>query len=194
MKEYGGTFVFRDLRFLLPPLLSCEPVHGKRLIALGRWAFARANFARVFLGLGVGGTLNSFMENGERNVMSKEWYSRPVLFVADIDTSVDFYVKQLRFTQAWRYEEEGKAWVAQVDRQGCELILSSQWPDKVGKGLMFISLDVDVLDALRAELEGRGVEVKDGQWGYRLMVVADPDGNQLYFPYPASPATGPLGH
>jgi hypothetical protein len=46
-----------------------------------------------------------------------------------------------------------------------------------------------VLNALRVELEGRGVDVKDGQWGYRLMVVTDPDGNQLYFPYPASPAT-----
>jgi catechol 2,3-dioxygenase-like lactoylglutathione lyase family enzyme len=122
--------------------------------------------------------------------MSDKWYSRPVLFVADIDRSVDFYVERLGFTQAWRYEEEGKAYVAQVDRTGCELILSSQWPDKVGKGLMFISLDVGVLDALRAELEGRGVDVKDGQWGYRLMVVVDPDGNELYFPYPASPATG----
>jgi catechol 2,3-dioxygenase-like lactoylglutathione lyase family enzyme len=86
------------------------------------------------------------MANGEQNVMSNEWFARPVLFVADIDRSVDFYVEQLGFTQSWRYEEEGKAWVAQVDRQGCTLILSSQWPDKVGKGLMFISLDVGVLD------------------------------------------------
>src|ERR1700675_4112423 len=124
--------------------------------------------------------------------MSNEWYARPVLFVADIDSSVDFYVKQLGFTQPWRYEEEGKAWVAQVDRQGCELILSSQWPDKVGKGLMFISLDVGVLDALRAELGGRGVDVKDGQWGYRLMDIADPDGNELYFPYPPPGAPSPL--
>lgn len=52
--------------------------------------------------------------------MSNEWFARPVLFVADIDRSVDFYVKQLGFTQAWRYEEERKTWVAQVDRQGCE--------------------------------------------------------------------------
>jgi hypothetical protein len=44
----------------------------------------------------------------------------------------------------------------------------------VGKGLMFISLDVGVLDVLRAELEGRGVDVMDGQWGYRLMVMAEP--------------------
>jgi catechol 2,3-dioxygenase-like lactoylglutathione lyase family enzyme len=117
--------------------------------------------------------------------MSNQWYSRPVLFVADIGKSVDFYTKQLGFTQAWRYDEEGNAYVAQVDRQGCELILSSQWPDKAGKGLIFISLDVGVLNALRADLEGRGVNVKDGQWGYRLMIVVDPDGNELYFPYPA---------
>jgi len=117
--------------------------------------------------------------------MSNKWYARAVLFVADIDRSVDFYVKQLGFSQPWRYEEEGAAYVAQVERQGCELILSSQWPEKVGKGLMFISLDVEVLNALRAELEGRGVDVKEGRWGYKLMVIVDPDGNELYFPYPA---------
>ena len=86
--------------------------------------------------------------------MSNKWYARPVLFVADIDRSVDFYGQQLDFTESWRYEEDGKAYVAQVDRLGCELILSSQWPDKVGNGLMFISLDPGVLDALRVELEG----------------------------------------
>ena len=50
--------------------------------------------------------------------MSNEWFARPVLFVADIDRSVDFYVKQLGFSHPWRYEEEGKARVAQVERQG----------------------------------------------------------------------------
>jgi catechol 2,3-dioxygenase-like lactoylglutathione lyase family enzyme len=42
--------------------------------------------------------------------------------------------------------------------------------------------EVAAVDALRAELEARGVEVKDGRWGYRLVVVEDPDGHQLYFP------------
>lgn len=124
--------------------------------------------------------------------MSDNWYARPVLYVSDIDRSVDFYVKQLGFHQPWRYVQEGKAWVAQVERKGCELILTSQWPRKAGKGLLFISLDVDVLNALRAELEGRGVDVKDGHWGYRLMVVADPDGNELYFPYPGAEAAGTI--
>jgi catechol 2,3-dioxygenase-like lactoylglutathione lyase family enzyme len=99
--------------------------------------------------------------------MSNERYSRPVLFVADIDRSVDFYLKQLGFTHNWRYEEEGKAWVA---RQGCELILTAEWPDKTGNGLMFISLDAEVLNALRAELEGRSVDVKEGRAFPRLLV------------------------
>lgn len=112
------------------------------------------------------------------------WYSRPVLFVGDVDRSVDFYEKQLGFTQNWRYDDQEKAFVAQVDRAGCELILSSQWPAKVGMALIFISLDVDVLHALRAELGKKGVNIKDGWWGYETMIVSDPDGNELYFPYP----------
>ena len=38
--------------------------------------------------------------------MSNEWFARPVLFAADIDRSIDFYVKQLGFSHPWRYEEE----------------------------------------------------------------------------------------
>jgi catechol 2,3-dioxygenase-like lactoylglutathione lyase family enzyme len=118
------------------------------------------------------------------DVMSNKWYARTVLFVADIDRSVDFYVKQFGFTQNWRFvDEAGKAGVAQVARPGCELILTAESPDKAGKGLMFISLDVEVLNALRAELEGRGVDVKEGLWGYRVMVIVDPDGNEFYFAY-----------
>jgi len=46
---------------------------------------------------------------------------------------------------------------------------------------------------LRAELEGRGVSVKDGNWGYRVLVVEDLDGNVLYFPYPNEPESKPTG-
>jgi catechol 2,3-dioxygenase-like lactoylglutathione lyase family enzyme len=119
---------------------------------------------------------------------SPGWYARPILFVSDIDRSTAFYVGRLGFDECWRHEHDGKAIVAQVDRKGCELLLSSQEPDRTGRGRMFISLDVEVLDALRSELEGRGVAVEDGWWGYRLMVVRDPDGNELYFPYPADDA------
>ena len=125
-----------------------------------------------------------------------EWFARPVLHVSSVEASLRFYVDQLGFTIPWQFEEEGRVFVAQVDRTGCALILAEQWPEKVGKGLMFISLNVEpetheaavaALDALRAELEGRGVPVKDGRWGYRLLVVEDLDGNQLFFNYPNEP-------
>ena len=126
-----------------------------------------------------------------------EWFARPVLHVSDVEASLRFYVERLGFTVPWRYEEDGRVRVAEVDRSGCALILSQQWPEKVGKGLMFISLNVEpqtreaelaAVDALRAELEARDITVKDGHWGYRVLVVEDPDGNQLYFPYPNDPS------
>jgi catechol 2,3-dioxygenase-like lactoylglutathione lyase family enzyme len=123
-----------------------------------------------------------------------DWFARPVLHVTDVVASVRFYVDRLGFTNPWSYDEDGKPAVAQVERQGCAAILSSQWPEKVGKGLLFVSLNADTpaaqvaaLDALRAELEAKGAPVKDGSWGYRVLVVDDPDGNQLYFNYPNEP-------
>ena len=127
-----------------------------------------------------------------------DWFARPVLNVTDVDASLLFYTGQLGFTSPWRFDEDGRAYVAQVDRQGCALILADTWPDKIGKGLMFISLNVEpvtqvaALDALRAELEAKGVSVKEGSWGYRLLVVDDPDGNQLFFNYPNETASGKI--
>jgi catechol 2,3-dioxygenase-like lactoylglutathione lyase family enzyme len=127
-----------------------------------------------------------------------DWFARPVLHVTDVETSLRFYVERLGFTSAWRYDEDGRANVAEVDRQGCALILADHWPEKVGKGLMFISLNADTeaqitaLDTLRAELEAKGVPVKEGAWGYRLLVVDDPDGNQLFFNYPKKTASGKM--
>jgi catechol 2,3-dioxygenase-like lactoylglutathione lyase family enzyme len=128
-----------------------------------------------------------------------DWFARAVLHVTDVEASLRFYVDRLGFTSPWRYEEDGRPRVAQAERQGCALILSDQWPEKVGKGLMFISVNVEqgtresgiaALDALRAELEAKGAPVKEGSWGYRLLVVDDPDGNQLFFNYPAETASG----
>jgi uncharacterized glyoxalase superfamily protein PhnB len=130
-----------------------------------------------------------------------DWFARPVLHVADVQASLRFYVDRFGFTSPWHFEGDGKTFVAQVERQGCALILSSQWPEKVGKALMFISLNVEpatheaavaALDALRTELEAKGVPVKEGSWGYRLLVVDDPDGNQLFFNYPNETASGKI--
>jgi catechol 2,3-dioxygenase-like lactoylglutathione lyase family enzyme len=113
-----------------------------------------------------------------------DWYTRPVVAVSDVATALGFYIGQLGFTCDWSFDEAGTTFVAQVSRDGSELILGSQWPARNGKSLLFVSLDLPVLEALRAELEGRGVALEEGWWGYDLMIVTDPDGNRLFFPYP----------
>src|SRR5258708_8299876 len=97
-----------------------------------------------------------------------DWFARPVLHVTNIEASLRFYVDRLGFTSPWRYDEDG---VAQVDRQGCALILADTGPEKICKGLMFISLNaapetqVAALAALRAGFKAKGVAVKGGSWG-----------------------------
>ena len=132
-----------------------------------------------------------------------DWFGRSVLHVTDVDVSLRFYVERLGFASPWRYEADGRAEVAQVERSGCALILASHWPEKIGKGLLFISLNAApeaqtaALDALREEFAAKGVAVKEGRWGYRVLIVEDPDGNQLFFNYPSGdsgdPAATPAG-
>jgi catechol 2,3-dioxygenase-like lactoylglutathione lyase family enzyme len=113
------------------------------------------------------------------------WYARPILPVADVTVALSYYISALGFREDWRHEVDGRLLVAQVSGEACELILSCQWPDKAGQSMQFISLGHDALIALRDDLEARGVPVLDGEWGYRLMILDDPDGNQLLFPYPS---------
>jgi uncharacterized glyoxalase superfamily protein PhnB len=131
-----------------------------------------------------------------------KWFARPVLHVSNTETALRFYVEQLGFTADWRVEWDGKTHIVEVYRSDAVFILSDEWPEKAGKGLMFVSLNVEpwsnpaevaAVDALRAEFVSRGVAVKDGRWGHRLLVVEDPDGNQLYFPYPNPPGDVPSG-
>jgi catechol 2,3-dioxygenase-like lactoylglutathione lyase family enzyme len=112
------------------------------------------------------------------------WYSRPVLFVESVERSIAFYTEKLGFVESTRYEEEGKILVAQVNREDCEILLNCQQPEKTGHGRMFLSIDIGPLQALRAEFEGRRAPITDGWWGYDTMIIEDPDGNELFFPYP----------
>jgi catechol 2,3-dioxygenase-like lactoylglutathione lyase family enzyme len=113
-----------------------------------------------------------------------EWYSRPVFFVASVERAIAFYTETLGFAPGFRYEEGGKVLVAEVTREDCTLLLNCQQPGKTGCGRMFISLDLEPLKAVRADFEARGAPVKNGWWGYDTMIVEDPDGNELFFPYP----------
>jgi catechol 2,3-dioxygenase-like lactoylglutathione lyase family enzyme len=112
------------------------------------------------------------------------WYSRPVFFVESVERSIAFYTEKLGFTRGFNYEEKGKILVSQVNREDCEIILNCQQPEKIGRSRIFISIDLGLLQALRTEFERRGAPIRDGWWGYDTMIIEDPDGNELFFPYP----------
>ncbi len=114
------------------------------------------------------------------------WYARPVTSVADVERAQDFYIGKLGFKQDWRFEEDGKPLVAQVGRGraanlSCRPSGQTAWAKD---GCSFRSIRRCWTTA-RREFEAAGVEVEDGWWGYRVMIVHDPDGNELLFPYPS---------
>jgi len=55
---------------------------------------------------------------------------------------------------------------------------------KNGHGRYWIKLDVPSYDSFRADLEVKGVALKDDFWGFDTLVVEDLDGNELFFPVP----------
>ena len=110
------------------------------------------------------------------------WYLRPVLFVADVNRAIRFYVDMLGFVKHW-HSDDGAGTVCQVDRGECEIILCEDGTRR-DKGRLFIELTADGLADLRRELVERAVPTKETWWGYDTLQVDDPDGNELFFPKP----------
>jgi catechol 2,3-dioxygenase-like lactoylglutathione lyase family enzyme len=110
------------------------------------------------------------------------WYSRPVLFVADLNRALGFYIDQLGFRKNW-HEGDGAGTVCQVSRNDCEIILC-QDAARRDKARLFIELTADGLRDLRRELAERSVPTEATWWGYDTTQVNDPDGNELLFPRP----------
>lgn len=109
-----------------------------------------------------------------------KWYARPVLFVGDVNRSIDFYVGMLGFVKKW-HEGDGTGTVCQVDRGECEIILC-QSDKRKDKSRLFIELTPEGLTDFRRELTERSVPSKETWWGYDSVQVDDPDGNELLFP------------
>jgi len=116
---------------------------------------------------------------GEEEV-AHTWYTRPVLFVADIGRSIRFYTEGLGFRKAW-HEADGKGTVCQVERGGCEIILCEH-DTRRDKARLFVSLTGDAIAALRLEIIERSIPSKMSWWGYDVIQIDDPDGNELLFP------------
>ena len=112
--------------------------------------------------------------------MAHQWYSRPVLFVSDLQAALRFYIDKLGFEKKW-HSSEGKGTVCQVNRGGCEIILCEDAAHQ-DKGRLFVELNRDGMDELRREISERSVPTEKAWWGYDVIRIADPDGNELLFP------------
>ena len=108
------------------------------------------------------------------------WYTRPVLFVADVNCALRFYTDMLGFEKRW-HEGGGAGKVCQVNRGECEIILCED-ATRRGKARLFVELTADGLIDLRRELAERSVPSKESWWGYDVLQIDDPDGNELLFP------------
>jgi catechol 2,3-dioxygenase-like lactoylglutathione lyase family enzyme len=120
-------------------------------------------------------------------------YARSVFFVQDAERSLRFYVEQLGFAEDWNYREDGRTFVSQVSLFGFELILN-QIHDatrvRAGHGRVFIGLDDDQLEPLRAHIASTGIKTGRLDWGRQTLVMRDLDGNEIFFWLPHDDFTG----
>ena len=130
--------------------------------------------------IGVANRERDTMEQAVKEPHPYGWYVRPVLFVTDVQRALGFYVGQLGFVKKW-HEADGQGKVCQVDRGGCEIILCGDGA-RTDKARLFVELTRDGVDELRREISERSVPTQKAWWGYDVIRIADPDGNELLFP------------
>ena len=119
-------------------------------------------------------------EQAVRDQIVHRWYARPVLFVADVNRALRFYIDMLGSEKRW-HEGDGAGKVCQVNRGECEIILCED-ATRRDKARLFVELTPDGLADLRREIVERSVPSKKSWWGYDVLQVDDPDGNELLFP------------
>jgi catechol 2,3-dioxygenase-like lactoylglutathione lyase family enzyme len=100
--------------------------------------------------------------------------------VADVKRSLAFYVDVLGFELAWPAEVREET-VCQVNRSECEIILCES-NDRRDKARLFIELTPEGLAQLRQEIRERSIPNRRSWWGYDVIEIRDPDGNELLFP------------
>lgn len=118
------------------------------------------------------------IEQPVREAVSHEWYMRPVLFVSDVQRALRFYVDTLGFSRKW-HEADGEGKVCQVDRGGCEIILCED-ATRADRGRLFLELSREAVDQLLRETVERSVPTQKSWWGYEVLRIEDPDGNELF--------------
>ena len=123
------------------------------------------------------------IEQPVSNQIVHRWYTRPVLFVADVRRALHFYVDRLGFEKSW-HEGDGAGRVCQVNHGECEIILCED-ATRSDRGRLYVELTREGLAGLRQQLVERAVPIKELWWGSDVLHVDDPDGNELLFPVSA---------
>jgi uncharacterized glyoxalase superfamily protein PhnB len=104
----------------------------------------------------------------------------PILRVRDVEASIAYYMERLGFTDCWRFGRPPTFGGAR--RDGLEVQFCK---DCQGGPGTWMSIWVDDVDALHAELEARGADIRQPptnfEWGVREMNVRDPDGHRVRF-------------
>ena len=119
-------------------------------------------------------------EQAVPNQIVQRWYARPVFFVADLNRALHFYIDMLGFEKRW-HEGDGAGTVCQVNRGECEIILSED-ATRRDRARLFVELTEVGLSELRREIIERAIPNRTSRWGYDVLQVDDPDGNELLFP------------
>lgn len=119
-------------------------------------------------------------DQGVSSRIVHKWYARPVFFVDDVKRAARFYIDMLGFVKKW-HEADGAGTVCQVDRGECEIILCEDAMRK-DRSRLFIELTAEGVAELRREVAERSIPSKQTQWGYDVLQIDDPDGNELLIP------------
>jgi catechol 2,3-dioxygenase-like lactoylglutathione lyase family enzyme len=101
--------------------------------------------------------------------------------VSDVDRAKTFYTEQVGFVADHDHQVSDTMRFVQLTPPGsaCSIALGTGISDAVAGSVGGLQLVVTDIEAARAELAGRGVEVTEVQdfpWG-RFVFFADPDGN-----------------
>lgn len=117
------------------------------------------------------------MKETDHDLPANAWYARPVFFVTDVHRAAAFYTNKLGFIKRW-HEADGKGTVCQVDRGGCEIILSED-ATRSDRARLFLELSRKAVDELQAEVKNHAIPTERIWWGYEVLSIKDPDGNEL---------------
>ena len=68
---------------------------------------------------------------------------------------------------------------ARLTAGGCEIILSHE-AQRTDRGRVFLELFRITVDQLLLEVSERSIPTEKLWWGYEMLRIADPDGNELF--------------